>query len=249
MVMVVQRRSGRSSGSFDGSHGGYGQRPRQERPRRSGGAGSRNGRQSGGRRPISKRQRAIYRRRRIVVGIALLLVLALILFCVYSLWQGFSAVARTVNHANVYALDRTSVPEPKATSGVGQCDESNVHLELSAKATTIPVGGSAQFTATIVHDGTGSCLIDDSTSSLVMTVTSGNDVVYRSDVCEADPHELLMAQGDKRADERTWNANRTGAKCVADAQLSKVDRGSYAVTIALKDHPKVVSDPVTISVQ
>ena len=44
--------------------------------------GKRNGTRK---RPMSKRKRAMYRRRRIVVGVLALLVLALTVFCAYSI--------------------------------------------------------------------------------------------------------------------------------------------------------------------
>ena len=60
----------------------------------------------------TKKQQAVYRRRRIVVGVALVVVLSFIVFCLYSLSQGIVAVNREIHHADLYAISRKEVPTP-----------------------------------------------------------------------------------------------------------------------------------------
>ena len=70
----------------------------------------------------------MYRRRRIVVGVALVLVLALIVFCVYSLGRGVGAINTAIHHDEVYAISRDTVPTPKKTSGVKDCSAKDLSL-------------------------------------------------------------------------------------------------------------------------
>ena len=81
----------------------------------------------------TKQQQAMYRRRRIVFGIATVLVLSFIVFCLYSLTQGVVAVNREIHHADVYAISRKEVPSPtqQQKSSVPDCDASNVALSLT----------------------------------------------------------------------------------------------------------------------
>ena len=134
-------------------------------------------------RKVSKQQQAVYRRRRIVVGVALVLIVALVVFCVYSIGRGISEVgqsmdARAASHVDI---SRQATPQPHRTTGIKNCDSSNVHMQLSAKASEVAVGGSLEWTETITHDGSKSCLIDVSDSSVVLTITSGSDTIWRSD--------------------------------------------------------------------
>lgn len=124
-------------------------------------------------------------------------------------------------------------------------------LQLSAASQSVPVGGSLDFTATIVHEGSGNCLVDGSDSGRVLTITSGQETIYKSDVCPADSRLLLMAKGDKDVQKVTWNtnANATLAKCTDESGWAKVNAGTYVAQLSLKDHPKVKSDPVTFTVQ
>lgn len=82
----------------------------------------------------------MYRRRRIVVGVALVLVLALIVFCVYSLGRGVGAINTAIHHDEVYAISRDTVPTPKKTSGVKDCSAKDLSLDLSSASQSVPVG-------------------------------------------------------------------------------------------------------------
>lgn len=201
-------------------------------------------------RKLSKRQQAMYRRRRIVVGVALALAVALTVFCVYSIGRGIGAVGQGMESHAASRVDvsRKVVPQPHRTTGIRNCDSSSVHMQLSPKTTSIPVGGSLEWTETITHDGDKSCLIDVSDSSVVLTITSGDDTIWRSDSCPADSDLLLMAKGDRKIRTVTWNANRSGQECVQDDALPKIDAGTYVGQLSLKGDKDVTSDPVTVVV-
>ena len=202
-------------------------------------------------RKLSKRRRAVYRRRRIVVGIALVLAVALTVFCVYSLGRGMAAIDTTIRHDDLMAVSRKPVPAPKQKSKVKDCTASNVKLSLQSDSQSAPVGGSMKFTATIafVPTDSSSCLIDASDHSRVLTITSGGDTVWRSDACDVDSRKLLLAAGDTDTQTMTWNTNRSGQTCTEDSKLPKVDAGTYTAQLSMRDHPKIVSNKVTITVQ
>lgn len=202
-------------------------------------------------RTVSKRQRAIYRRRRIVVTLVLLIVVALIGFCGYSIARGVGAVGAFVTHDDVYAISRKAVPDPPKTSGVKDCAQGMVTLSLVPAATSVPVGGSLDFTATITYTGSSKagCLVDASNEGRVLTISSGDKTVWRSDSCPSDSRLLLMSKGDKDQQQITWNANASGSECQSDDALPKVNAGTYTARLSLRDQPKVTSDPVTITVQ
>lgn len=202
-------------------------------------------------RRLSKRQRAIYRRRRIVVGIVLLFALALVVFCGYSLSRGAGAVWNvTYGSVSRVALERDGAPTPHRSTGVRNCSTKDTRLTLTAKAATVAVGGSIDFVATIEHEGADSCLVDASDSGRVLTISSDGQTVWRSDSCPADARMLLMAKGDKDVQTLTWGANRTGSECVeGQDDLPKVPRGAYTAQLSLKDAPKVVSEKVNVEVR
>ncbi|KAB8287975.1 hypothetical protein DSM100688_1085 [Bifidobacterium ramosum] len=196
-------------------------------------------------------KQAVYRRRRIIVLIAALAALSLTVFCVYSVGQGIAAVGSAMGLGVSHTLTRDTVPDPTKIVGVPDCASDDITLSLQSASSSIPVGGSVDFTATITYTGTSKagCLIDASDGGRVLTITSGDNTVWRSDVCPSDARMLLMSKGDVDQQQITWNADATGSTCAEDGSLPRVNAGTYTARLSLKEHPKVTSDPVTIAVQ
>ena len=202
----------------------------------------------------SKKQQAIFRRRRIVVGIASIVLISFLVFCLYSLPRGIVAVNREIHLAVVYAISRKEVPSPtkEKKSGVPDCDAFNVLLSLTPAATSFCVGDSMDFTTDVKYDGSSKvgCLVDVSASSVVLTIKSGDDVVWKSNVCPVDTDYRLLAKGDEVRQTITWPGTRTGSECVEDqSTLPKVDRGVYSAQLSIEGHPKAKSDPVGVTIE
>ncbi|WP_165775896.1 hypothetical protein [Bifidobacterium scaligerum] len=257
--MAVQKNNSGANGvrSGRGADFGAGRSAMSARSGRldRGGAGMRTtvpGRPAGSKkRKLSKKKRAMYRRRRIVALLIVLVGLALIGTCVYSLGRGIGAINTLIHHDDIYAISRDAVPTPKKVSSVKDCTAKDVSLELSSKSQSVGVGGSLDFTATIVYEGSSSCLVDGSDAGRVLTITSGNDTIYRSDLCAADSRMLLMAKGDKDTQTLTWNTDANGslAECTDEDTWARVNAGTYVAQLSLKDHPKVTSDKVVFTVE
>ena len=169
----------------------------------------------------TKKQQAVYRRRRIVVGVALVVVLSFIVFCLYSLSQGIVAVNREIHHADVYAISRKEVPTPtgqQKKSSVPDCDASDIALSVTPAASSLGVGDSMDFAVSVKYNGTSKagCLIDVSQSGTVLTIKSGKDVIWKSDVCPVNSDYRLLAKGDEVKQTITWPGVRSGSAC-ADA--------------------------------
>lgn len=190
----------------------------------------------------------MYLRRRVIVGVAFVLVLALAAFCVVSLVRGAAAIVGQTTQVRP-GITRSSVPSPSETSAVKDCGADDLSLQLTAASQTVAVGGSVDFTVTIVHEGSGSCLVDGSDSSRILTITSGNDTVWTSASCTSDSRMLLMAKGDKDTATITWNADRTGSSCEEDSALPRVDAGTYVAKVAMKGDASVSSPAVTVTVK
>ncbi|BDR54266.1 hypothetical protein KIMH_03770 [Bombiscardovia apis] len=226
-------------------------------------------------RNISEQQRKVYRRRRIVaLLIAVLLVAGLvwgIAAGVRSLnrWRGDNTSSTASNSARTAAPAPTPSssassskrvskklpvkPSPKPTetkkASVPNCGSSNTELKLTAPEPTTTVGGYIEFTAVIAHKGTDSCLIDASNDSRVLVITSGDQTIWRSDSCPVDNRLLLMAQGDHDDQPLRWNANSSGAQCLSDQSLPRVNPGTYKAQLILKSNPKVTSEVIPLIVQ
>ena len=217
-------------------------------------------------RRMSEKKRRMYRRRRIA---AALLAVLFLLVCAGLVW-GVGAGIRALRGGNGAQGTSTSVQQSsktkskdkdkqkkdqkkdsgkKRSSGAPDCGKGDLALELAAPDPSTGVGGSIDFTATIRHKGTGSCLVDGSDGGRVLIITSGEETIWRSDACPVGARTLLMATGDKDVQTITWHADRSQESCQPDQKLPRVKAGSYQAKLVLKADSKVVSQPVPIMVQ
>ena len=213
-------------------------------------------------RRMSEKKRRMYRRRRIA---AALLAVLFLLVCAGLVW-GVGAGIRALRGGNGAQGTSTSVQQSsktkskdkdkqkkdsgkKRSSGAPDCGKEDLALELGAPDPSTGVGGSIDFTATILHKGTGSCLVDGSDGGRVLIITSGQETIWRSDACPVGARTLLMATGDKDVQTITWNADSSQDSCLPDDQLPRVNAGSYQAKLVLKANPRVASQPVPVMVQ
>ena len=217
-------------------------------------------------RRMSEKKRRMYRRRRIA---AALLAVLFLLVCAGLVWglgagiralrggdgrQGASTSAQQEAKTKSKGKDKQGKDEKKdagkkRSSGAPDCDKGDLALELAAPDPSTGVGGSIDFTVTIRHKGTGSCLVDGSDGGRVLVITSGQDTVWRSDACPVGARTLLMATGDKDVQTITWHADRSQESCQPDQKLPRVKAGSYQAKLVLKADSHLVSQPVPVMVQ
>lgn len=226
-------------------------------------------------RKISAARRRMYIRRRIVVCVGLLAVLVFCIFCIISIFKGISAIGSAISKHSDVTLSKQLVPDPRPVGIIKKCSAKDVRIELTSASQSVPMGGSVEFTARIVHEGDDSCRIDASDGRMVLTI--GDSVSadksdksdksrekqekqqkiepqWRSDVCEIPLKPLLMAKGDSYEKKIVWNTDATvgtptGKDCLDDADLPKVSRGTYIAQIEHKDVSGLQSNPVVISVR
>lgn len=226
-------------------------------------------------RKISAARRRMYIRRRIVVCVGLLAVLVFCIFCIISIFKGVSAIGSAISKHSDVTLSKQLVPDPRPVGIIKKCSAKDVRIELTSASQSVPMGGSVEFTARIVHEGDDSCRIDASDGRMVLTI--GDSVSadksdksdksrekqekqqkiepqWRSDMCGIPLKPLLMAKGDSYEKKIVWSTDATvgtptGKDCLDDADLPKVSRGTYIAQIAHKDVSGLQSNPVVISVR
>lgn len=229
-------------------------------------------------RNISAARRRMYIRRRIIVCVGLLAVLVFCIFCIISVFKGIAAIGTAISKHSDVTLSKQLVPDPRPVGIIKKCSAKDVRIELTSASQSVPMGGSVEFTARIVHEGDDSCRIDASDGRMVLTI--GDSVSadksdksdkpdksrekqekqqkiepqWRSDVCGIPLKPLLMAKGDSYEKKIVWSTDATvgtptGKDCLDDADLPKVLRGTYIAQIAHKDVSGLQSNPVVISVR
>ncbi|WEV69079.1 hypothetical protein OZX73_07420 [Bifidobacterium sp. ESL0775] len=206
----------------------------------------------------SKQMQRVYLRRRIVVGVAALVILALVGFGVYALvTKVIVPQAGHIASSSSIAKSHKKSPKPKKSNGSGdakseksdknnqngnadqssvkKCGAKDVKLELSPVSQSVEVGGSLDFKATIRYEGSGSCLVDASNASRILTISSIADS-DSGNGSGADSKQGSDSKSNSNSDANTASSGETiwsSAACPADSRkllMAKGDKDEQKIT-------------------
>lgn len=177
------------------------------------------GRQAG--RPPLK---AVYRRRRLFVGLVLLLVASVAL-------GGFAAVSGAMrsaeqasstdrNGADGQGAEPEATPSASATPGTPAtptCDRSLVTVSASTDKAAYAADETPLLSLKVTNGGKVACEVNLGTSQMEYTVTSGSDRIFSSVDCQAESSDLMktIAPGQSETANFPWQRNRSIPGCGA----------------------------------
>jgi len=176
----------------------------------------------------------VYRRRRAVLGTIAVLVLAAVIFGVA---QAVSFVKDRFGSDDPEAMPTTTAessgPSEEELANPQICSSSALELKVDPASTTVAAGSSLEVPITVTNEGKVQCLVDVGNSSMQMTVTSGDDTVWSTDQCPANPeeHQVLLAPGATEKDAITWSGTRSDEGCPKDAPAA--EPGTYQVEVSV----------------
>lgn len=180
------------------------------------GSGSRAG--SGAPRKASP---AVYRRRRLVVGLALLLVAGLVFggFAVAGAFNGTEKASST-DTATPDATATAPAPggSPSATPSASPTPTCNHNLVTVSGSTDKPAYGldeKPMLRLKVTNGGTVPCEVNIGTSQMEFLVTSGADRIFSSKDCQAKSEDLIktIAPGASETANFPWALNRSLQGC------------------------------------
>ncbi len=197
--------------------------------------------------PVGPEPASVYWRRRIVVILGVLVVLAL----VWWLISPGGSPAPTAASASPSPLPTLSTPATSPTpSGSASpavsgapCQDTDIVVSVTT-AQTAPAGGPVEFVMKIANEGAEACVRDVGPAANTFVVTSGGFDVWSSDDC-TDPGESQEEEipaGEAYAVKGTWDATVTANGCGASATAAQ--SGAYQVEAT---NAAVTSEPVTFS--
>ena len=147
----------------------------------------------------------------LVIGI----VLAIIGAISYAMIASATWVRDTIrsqNDAEAASQSHTDYPAPAA------CDAAQLRISLDAPKET-SVGAGIGIDVTLTNEGGDACLLDVGGASLGAVIVSGDQTVWSSTSCPADPVErtLLIDVGESAGVSLWWNGDSAAAGCSPSA--------------------------------
>lgn len=150
---------------------------------------------------------AVYRRRRLVLLVALILFLAVIGISVWLLvtrpWASAAEPTPTPTVSESGTPRPPTTPDPTAgespspeptgqeTPGIVACEARDVEVTAVTDADSYQSGVLPKLSISLTNRGAADCAIDVGSTTQVFTVSSGSDVWWRSTDCQENPSSMI----------------------------------------------------------
>jgi hypothetical protein len=201
---------------------------------------------------VRKPSPAVYRRRRLFLGAALLLVIALVVggFSLAGAFRGSSEQASSKDpaagataSAGPSSQASSSAPAPTPTP-TPTCNQNLVTVSASTDKAAYGPEENPMLTLKVTNGGTMPCEVNIGTSQMEFLVTSGADRIFSSKDCQAKSEELvkIIAPGASETANFPWSRNRSIDGCQA-VEAKPGGGGAYYIFTAKlgsKASPKAV---------
>lgn len=179
--------------------------------------------------PVRRRHSpAVYRRRRLAVLLALLAVVAILWLLIAQPWRGAASQGDPATQSTTDALPAPSSTAPGATGGtvegatpeatasqtpsVRACSAGDIVVTPVTDQDTYTGDQQPRFSITLTNNGP-ECTLNVGTSLQAFTVSSGEDVWWRSTDCQSEPSDMVvtLAEGQSvtSAEPLTWDRTRS----------------------------------------
>ena len=211
--------------------------------------------------PRRRHSPAVYRRRRIVLLIGVLLVAALIWLLVAQPWRSTAsegaaphpeppragpaprpappaAPPRGRTPTGVAAAASTPKPTPSGTPAAQPCVGSDITVEAVTSQESYSNDQVPSFSIRLTNDGDADCTLNVGTSGQVFTVTSGSDTWWRSTDCQSEPSDMVVllttGQTVSSASPLTWDRTRSAVGTCDDETRPRAPGGGASYHLAVE---------------
>ena len=198
---------------------------------------------------------AVYRRRRLFAGVALLLVLGLIAGGVATVTSLLGGTERAVSAQD--SSQGSSTPgstaqpgttpsaSPSATpSASPTCEQKLVTVKAATNKTSYGADEKPVLSLTVTNGGKLPCKVNIGTSQMDFLVTSGSDRVFSSADCQAASTDLVktIAPGKSETANFPWPRNRSvqGCETVPDGSVAGSGYYVFIAKLGAKVSPPTV---------
>ncbi|KJQ55735.1 hypothetical protein [Microbacterium sp. SA39] len=213
---------------------------------------------------------AVYRRRRLVLLIGLILVVALIGVSVWLLiarpWANAAAGPAPTSSATPEDTPtqtatpgatpgaETPAPTPsgESTPAIVACEAEDIEVTAVTDADTYPAGVTPRLSISLTNNGSTDCTIDVGSTTQVFTVSSGSDVWWRSTDCQENPSSMIatLAAGTTvtSKDPVVWDRTRSSVETCAAENRQRAPGGgsSFHVSVSIGGFTSVTTKQILL---
>ncbi|QAV70336.1 hypothetical protein ESZ53_07700 [Salinibacterium sp. UTAS2018] len=189
------------------------------------------------RNPVGPQSSSVYWRRRLIVGLGLVAVIAIILLIVFGP-KASSGPASTSPSAEPSAV-ASSAPAATNASGAVICDPAKLTLDAATDETTYDENQNPQLSFSITSTMTEPCAIEAGSDIQEFVITSGDDEIWNSTHCqtEGEPRTIELQPGvEVKSSTIEWDRTRSATDtCESDRPAVSAGGASYHLEVTVGD--------------
>ncbi|WP_130177815.1 hypothetical protein [Cryobacterium sp. SO1] len=188
--------------------------------------------------PVGPQASSVYRRRRLVVGLGVLAVLAIILLIFFRPGSGDDPAAGPSP-----ATTADPAADPAATAGgdpaTTACDPATVQVEAITDQGSYDPDDDPELSLSVTNTGTTPCDLNAGSSTQVFTITSGADVYWTSTDCQSDAADATVTLEPNVAVSTktplTWDRSRSSPETceITEREAVPAEGASYYLTVSV----------------
>ncbi|MDF2508782.1 MAG: hypothetical protein K0Q52_2641 [Microbacterium sp.] len=194
---------------------------------------------------------AVYRRRRLVVVIGLILFLAAVGVGVWLLiakpWANADASPKPTSSSSqtpsttptTDAESPSPSPSAEQTPAIVACEANDIEVTAVTDAESYAAGVLPKLSISLTNKGTKDCTLDVGSTTQVFTISSGADVWWRSTDCQENPSSMIatLTAGTTvtSKDPVTWDRTRSSVETCDQENRQRAPGGgaSYHVEVSI----------------
>lgn len=186
-------------------------------------------------RPGNRSSPAVYRRRRLVALIGMLIVAGLLIWGIVALVALFSGSGKPDPGTQVTVKPVATETVPSSPAPSGACLAGDIVVAASTEKPSYGAEENPVLVMRIENQGSTPCELNVGTSVQEFSVMSGSDRIFSTSDCRADAKDfmLMMAPGSAESARFTWLRDRSAPGCGSVA--AKPRPGTYVFTAKLGD--------------
>jgi hypothetical protein len=185
--------------------------------------------------PVGPQARSVYRRRRLMVGLGLLAVLAVILLIFFRPASGGEASPDAQPVATAAPDDTAAPEEPTITA----CDPGTVAVDAITDQDSYDPDEEPELSLTVTNTGTAPCTLNAGTTTQVFTITSGADVYWTSTDCQTDAADAEVTLEPKvpvsTKTPLVWDRTQSSPETceISDREAAPGEGASYFLSVSV----------------
>ncbi|MFB8188255.1 hypothetical protein ACFC14_02955 [Microbacterium sp. NPDC055988] len=212
---------------------------------------------------MPRRSAAVYRRRRLVVVIGLILLVAAIGVGIWLLiakpWAAADASPKPTSSSSETPTttptdSESPSPSPSAeqTPAIVACEANDVEVAAVTDAETYAAGVLPKLSISLTNKGTEDCTLDVGSTTQVFTISSGADVWWRSTDCQENPSSMIatLTAGTTvtSKDPVTWDRTRSSVETCDQENRQRAPGGgaSYHVEVSIGGFTSVTTTQILL---